>query len=143
MSEQTVFKAKSVMFREGDDASVLMIIKSGEVLCLKASKDRLIPIFLGKNQDIIGESAMLDGAPYTYSAVALTNVEVIKIPTSDFRHALKAAPQWIIDLTLTMVSRFQNTAGLIAENRVLHPSILSEENFPPSLEIEFKKLLAQ
>lgn len=141
MSSQTVYKAKSVLFREGDDASVLMIIKSGEVLCLKSSKDRLIPIFLGKDQDILGESAMLDGAPYTYSAIAMTNVEVLMIPTSDFRQALAAAPQWIIDLTLTMVSRFQNTAGLIAENRVLHPSILSEEHFPPSLEIEFKKLL--
>ena len=142
MSDQTIYKAKNVLFREGDDASVLMIIKSGEVLCLKASKDRLIPIFLGKDQDILGESAMLDGAPYTYSAIALTQVEVIKIPNVDFRHALAAAPKWIIDLTLTMVSRFQNTAGLIAENRVLHPSIFSEEQFPPSLEIEFKKLLA-
>jgi len=141
MSDQTKYKAKSVLFREGDDASVLMIIKSGEVLCLKASRDRLIPIFLGKDQDILGESAMLDGAPYTYSAITLTNVEVIKIPNVDFRQALAAAPQWIIDLTLTMVSRFQNTASLIAVNRVLHPSILSEEQFPPSLEIEFKKLL--
>ncbi len=142
MSDSTFFDPKNVIFREGDDASNLMIIKSGEVLCLKASKDRLIPVFVAKAQDIIGESAMLDGAPYTYSAIALSRSELITLPNQEFRKAFSSAPQWLMDLTLTMVSRFQNTASLVAENRVLHPSILSEEEFPPSLEIEYKKLLS-
>jgi CRP-like cAMP-binding protein len=143
MSDSTFFDPKSVLFREGDDASQMMIIKSGQVLCLKASKERLIPVFLANGQDIIGESAMLSGAPYTYSAIALSRVEVMSVPSKNFTDALDAAPEWLTDLTLTMISRFQSTAGLVAENRVLHPSILSEEEFPPSLEIEYKKLLSQ
>jgi CRP-like cAMP-binding protein len=143
MSDSTFFDPKSVLFREGDDASQMMIIKSGQVLCLKASKERLIPVFLANGQDIIGESAMLSGAPYTYSAIALNRVEVMSVPSKNFTDALDAAPEWLTDLTLTMISRFQSTAGLVAENRVLHPSILSEEEFPPSLEIEYKKLLSQ
>ncbi len=143
MSDSTFFDPKSVLFREGDDASQMMIIKSGRVLCLKASKERLIPVFLANGQDIIGESAMLSGAPYTYSAIALSRVEVMSVPSKNFTDALDAAPGWLTDLTLTMISRFQSTAGLVAENRVLHPSILSEEEFPPSLEIEYKKLLSQ
>lgn len=139
---KSYFQPNSVLFREGDDANNLMIIKSGEVLCLKASKERLIPVFLAKAEDIIGESAMLEGAPYTYSAIALSNVEVVTIPNSDFRQALGVAPQWLMDLTITMVARFQSTAGLVAENRVLHPSILSEDQFPASLEIEYKRLLS-
>ena len=85
---------------------------------------------------------MLSGAPYTYSAIALSKVEVLAVPNADFREAFEVAPKWLTDLTITMVSRFQNTAGLVAENRVLHPSILSEEQFPPSLEIEYRKLLS-
>jgi CRP-like cAMP-binding protein len=142
MSDSTFFDPKSVLFREGDDASQMMIIKTGQVLCLKASKERLIPVFLANGQDIIGESAMLSGAPYTYSAIALNRVEVMSVPSKNFTDALDAAPEWLTDLTLTMISRFQSTAGLVAENRVLHPSILSEEEFPPSLEIEYKKLLS-
>jgi CRP-like cAMP-binding protein len=133
---------KTVIFREGEEASKLYLIKSGEVLCLKASKERLIPVFAAKNQDIIGESAMLSGAPYTYSAIALETVELIMIPNRDFRQVLDVAPQWLVDLTLTMVSRFQSTSGLVAENRILHASILGEEEFPPSLEIEYRKLLS-
>ena len=143
MPNLQTFEPKSVLFREGDDASALLIIKTGEVLCLKAAKDRLIPVFLARAKDIIGESAMLDGAPYTYSAITLTKVEVSGVPNKNFQQVLKAAPEWLIDLTLTMVSRFQSTANLVAENRVFHESILSEEQFPPALEIEYKKLLAQ
>jgi len=142
MSNSIFFEPKTVLFREGDDASNMMIIKNGQVLCLKAFKERLIPVFLANGQDIIGESAMLSGAPYTYSAIALSRVEVMSVPNKNFTDALDVAPEWLTDLTLTMISRFQSTAGLVAENRVLHPSILSEEEFPPSLEIEYKKLLS-
>jgi CRP-like cAMP-binding protein len=142
MSNSTFFDAKTVLFREGDEAKDLMIIKTGEILCLKASKERLIPVFLAKEQDIIGESAMLKGAPYTYSAIAISRCEVISIPTRDFNQALSTAPDWLTDLTTTMVSRFQSTAALVADNRVVHPSILSEEQYPSSLEIEYKKLLS-
>lgn len=133
---------KTVIFREGEEASKLYLVKSGEILCLKASKERLIPVFVAKNQDIIGESAMLSGAPYTYSAIALGPLELIAIPNRDFRKVLEVAPQWLVDLTLTMVSRFQSTSGLVAENRILHPTIIGEEDFPPSLEIEYRKLLS-
>lgn len=140
-SNQT-YPPKTVIFREGEEASRLLMVKSGQVLCLKFSKERLIPVFLAKSQDIIGESAMLSGAPYTYSAIALSPVELISVPNSDFRQVMDVAPQWLVDLTITMIARFQNTAGLVAENRVLHPSIVSEEDFPPSLEIEYRKLLS-
>lgn len=142
MSDSTFFAPKTVLFREGDEATNMMLIKNGEVLCLKASKERLIPVFLAKEQDILGESAMLIGAPYTYSAIAINRVEVISIPSGDFEKALSSAPSWLTDLTSTMVSRFQSTAALIAENRVLDPSILSEEEYSSSLEIEYKKLLS-
>lgn len=142
MSNSTFYDPKTVIFREGDDANNLLIIKNGQVVCLKASKERLIPVFMANPQDIIGESAMLSGAPYTYSAIALSRVEVISVPSKDFNQAMAAAPDWLTDLATTMIARFQSTAGLVAENRALHPSILSEEEFTPSLEIEYKKLLS-
>jgi len=142
MSNSIFFEAKAVLFREGEEATNLMIIKKGQVLCLKASKDRLIPVFLANEQDIIGESAMLGGAPHTYSAIALSKVDAISMQSDDFRQALSSAPEWITDLTTTMIARFQKSASLVAENRVLHPSIMSEEDFPPSLEIQYKKLLS-
>jgi CRP-like cAMP-binding protein len=137
------FAPSTVIFREGDPAAKLWIVKRGEVLCLKYSKERLIPVFVAKAQDIIGESAMLKDAPYTYSAISTSEVELIPINNDDFNQIMGVAPKWLADLTTTMVSRFQHTSELVAENRVLHPSIVSEEDFPPSLEIQYKKLLNQ
>ncbi len=132
---------KSVLFKEGEETRKLYLIKKGEVLCLKSTQDRLIPVFLAKEDDIIGESAMIGDNISTYSAVTLGQVELLEIPSQNFEEVLKSAPSWLVDLTTIMINRFQHTANLIAENRVIHPLIIEEDKFPSKLEVEFKKLL--
>jgi hypothetical protein len=72
----------------------------------------------------------------------LTYCEIVPVPSKDFTSVLDKAPHWLNELTSTMINRFQNTAAIIAENRLVHSSILSEEDFSPALEIEYKKLLS-
>lgn len=134
-------ESHKVVFKEEDLASKLFIIKEGEVLCLKQSKDRLIPVFLAQKGDILGEAAILADGHHTYSAITLTRVDLVEIPASSFTDAMKHSPEWLRGLTSTMVSRFQSTANLIAENRIIHSSVITEDRFPSQLEIEFKKLL--
>lgn len=141
MGEPKFLSPRHVLFREGESAENLYLIQSGDVLCVKLSKDRLIPVFRAKAEDIIGESAMLKDGVHSYSAICLDQVQAIEIPSSNFVDALSEAPGWIVDLTSTMISRFQSTAGLIAENRAVHSSIISDEEFTPSFEVELKKAL--
>ncbi|HXH31607.1 MAG TPA: cyclic nucleotide-binding domain-containing protein [Bacteriovoracaceae bacterium] len=133
---------KSVVFKEGQRATKLYLIKAGEVLCLKNSKGRLIPVFSAKAGDIVGESSMLANSNYTYSAVTLDRTTLIEIPAKTFEEILKTAPEWVGDLAATMIDRFHRTSNMVAENRLIHSSIISEEAFTSSLEIEFKKLLS-
>ncbi len=139
--EKVNFGHRAVIFKEGAKSNKLYVVKSGEVLCLKSSKDRLIPVFLAKEGDIIGESAMIQDLVYTYSAISLGNVELMEVASFSFKQVLGKAPEWLLDLTTTMISRFQNTSSLIAENRMVHPSIIAEDQFTSQIEIEFKKLL--
>lgn len=139
--ETVNFGFRSLVFKEGAKANKLYIVKSGEVLCLKSSKDRLIPVFLAKEGDIIGESAMIQDIVYTYSAISMAQAELIEVTSFSFKQVFAKAPSWLTDLTTTMISRFQNTSNLIAENRMVHPSIISDEMFTSQLEIEFKKLI--
>jgi CRP-like cAMP-binding protein len=141
MENKLIFNLRTLIFKEGGKANKLYVVKSGEVLCLKSSKDRLIPVFLAKEGDIIGESAMIQDLSYTYSAIAMSETELVEVSASSFKQVFSESPEWLIDLTTTMISRFQNTSNLIAENRMVHPSIISEEQFTPQIEIEFKKLL--
>lgn len=133
---------RQVIFKEGQKANKLFIVKAGEVLCLKASKDRLIPVFLAKEGDIIGESAMVQDLVYTYSAISMANTELLEVTSFSFKQVFSKAPDWLTDLTTTMITRFQNTSNLIAENRMIHPSIIGEDTFNSQVEIDFKKLLA-
>ncbi len=132
----------TVVFREGDPATQLYLVKSGEVLCLKSSKDRLVPVFLARAGDVIGEAAMIPTVPYTYSAIALERGELVGIPAENFAEVFRESPDWITQLTRTMIDRFQNTANLIAENRLIHPSVIAEDQFSSQIETEFRKLLS-
>lgn len=133
---------RKILFKEGEPATKMFMIKGGEVLCIKQSKDRLVPIFTAKTDDIIGENAMTVNGVYAYSAVTTSISEVIEIPATHFKNIFKEAPEWLVELTNTMIARFQNTANLIAENRIIHPSLIKEGEFADRVEIDYKKLLS-
>ncbi len=133
---------RTVVFKEGSKANKLFIVRTGEVLCLKFSNDRLIPIFLAKEGDIIGESAILENVVHTYSAICMGPVELIEVSSFSFKQVMNKAPDWIHDLMTTMIIRFQEIGNLISENRIVHSKIISDDYYNPKLENEFKKILA-
>jgi CRP-like cAMP-binding protein len=132
---------KKVLFKEGEPAKELLLIKSGHILCLKKSKDRLIPILIAKDQDIVGESAILEDKTYQYSAISLGHVETISISRAQFLDAFKKSPTWIKQLSELMVQRYSNTSSMIAENRIMSPLILADEEFTAEIEVELKKMI--
>jgi CRP-like cAMP-binding protein len=133
---------RTVVFKEGSKANKLFIVKTGEVLCLKFSNDRLIPIFLAKEGDVLGESAILENVVHTYSAICMGPVDLIEVSSFSFRQVMTKAPDWMHNLMTTMIVRFQDIGILISENRIVHSKIISEDYYNPKLENEFKKLLA-
>lgn len=132
---------KAVIFRQGEEAQKFYVIKSGEVLCLKSFKDRLIPVFLAKTGDVLGESAMISEALYDYSAIPLESVELHEISTHQFREIFKDSPEWIEQLMSTMIKRYQHTTDFIAENRAIDSAVISEDYYTPQMENDFKKLI--
>ena len=141
MDSKITIQDKELIFREGDEANRLYLLESGEVMCLKASKDRLIPIFVAGKGDIIGENAMVHGSVYGYTTIATHHTVLIPIESANLKDVLEKGPVWLSELASVMINRFQSTANLIAENRVIHSSIVSEEQFPSALEVEFKKII--
>lgn len=134
---------KQLIFREGELASKLFLVDSGEVICLKSSKDRQIPVFVAKKGDVVGESAMLETAPYAYSAITLTETVLVEIPAENLKDVILKGPVWLAELGRVMIERFQKTANIVADNRLIHNSIISEEDFTSLLEVEFKKMINQ
>ena len=130
-----------LIFKEGTEAEFIYVVEQGEVICLKLVKDRLLPVHVARRGDIIGESAIIENTPYTYTAITRSNVVLVKIPKSKFKEVLSFAPKWLTDLTKTLIQRFNTTSELIVGNKVLHPLIVPEEDYSSREEIEYKKLL--
>lgn len=141
LQNKTTIERRKLIFKEGEPAEKLYMVKSGEVLCLKRSQDRLVPIFTARENDIIGENAMMPDQLNSYSAISNSQVELIEIPASNFSTVFNEAPEWLVELTSTMISRFQNTASLVAENRLVHPAIIDEAKFTDAVEVELKKII--
>lgn len=133
------YKAKSVLFKEGESAGKVYEILSGEVLCLKWNKDRLIPVMIARKGDRLGEATFIKNGKFNYSAVTLSFTETNPVSIQTYKNEFAKHPSWMPALLGIMASRVHHTMDLLAENRV---GILSEEEFPPTLEIELKKLLA-
>ena len=84
---------------------------------------------------------MIQDTKYTYSAISLSNAELLEVSSFSFKQVLGKTPDWVLNLVKTMISRFQVTSSLISDNRIVHGLIISEERFTSEVEIDFKKLI--
>ncbi len=87
------FKKKAIVFSEGDTPLHVFMVKSGNIKGFKVHPDgkELITALYGPN-DFIGFEPVLENTPYTESAVALQDAEVIQIPRHDFMVLIHGHP---------------------------------------------------
>jgi CRP-like cAMP-binding protein/FixJ family two-component response regulator len=81
----TTVKKKTELFAEGDAPTSVFLLQSGEIKVSRLHQDgkELITNLYTKNS-FFGFEAILENAPYTESAVAVQDSEVIIIPKEDF-----------------------------------------------------------
>lgn len=136
-----VVQKDEILFKEGQSPSHLIIVKSGGILCLKRSKERLVPVMWGSDQKIIGEEAVLTGADHGYSAVVMEESEIVEIDANEIKRTLSSAPAWISGLLATLGERANDTASAIAEHRIAHVQLSGGQELAPEEETRLKKLL--
>ena len=79
------FKPKDLIFHEGSHPRGVFFISKGKVKVFKTNEDaRDYVVGLHKAGDFIGYLALLKDEPYTESAMALEDTEVLFIPKKDF-----------------------------------------------------------
>jgi CRP-like cAMP-binding protein len=133
----------TVLFREGEVANKMFIIKRGQIICLKKINDRLIPVHVAQENDFIGEAALIPGELHSYSAICQSDAELTEVPADMFLKFFDGAPSWLSRLYKTMLGRYQTTIELLASNRILNHDIIAEDKYPPSVEVEYKKILSK
>jgi CRP-like cAMP-binding protein len=103
------FKTGDVIFREGDPARELFIIQSGEVEIRLGNRIlETLPQY-----SIFGEMALIDNAPRSATAVAVSDVKLVSVGEKQFLFLISNTPHFALNVMRVMARRLR------AANRAL------------------------
>jgi CRP/FNR family cyclic AMP-dependent transcriptional regulator len=92
------------LFREGDEAQVLYIVKKGSLRIMSGSLVYETVTAGG----VVGEMALIDdGAPRSASVLAVTHTELWKIDTDTFRSMVGTNPNFALMIMRVMARRLR------------------------------------
>jgi CRP/FNR family transcriptional regulator, cyclic AMP receptor protein len=99
------FKAGSVVFREGDEARELFVIKSGQVRIQIGNKT---VTELGADS-IFGEMALIDNEPRSATAIAVTEAELVPVSEKQFLFLVSQTPYFALKVMRVLAQRLRAT----------------------------------
>lgn len=117
------FRAGDVLFRQGDPAGGLYVIRSGRVrISVKDRRGREIVLGTATAGDTVGELAALDGGPRTATVRAIEPTAAEYVPREIFEAGLSSAPESAVRLLRLMAQRLRNTDRFVGELAVTTPA---------------------
>jgi CRP/FNR family cyclic AMP-dependent transcriptional regulator len=98
-------KAGSVIFREGDEAHELFVIKSGQVRIQIGNRT----INELAADSIFGEMALIDGEPRSATAIAVTDTELVPVSEKQFLFLVSQTPYFALKVMRVLAQRLRVT----------------------------------
>ena len=96
-------RAGDVIFREGQQANELFVIKSGHVRIQVGNR----AIAELSTDNIFGEMALIDSEPRSATAIAITDVELVPISEKQFLFLVSQTPYFALKVMRTLAQRLR------------------------------------
>ena len=103
--ETKFIKAGDIIFREGDEAHELFVIKSGQVRIQLGN--RTLAEF--STNGIFGEMALIDNEPRSATAIATTDVELVPVSERQFLFMVGQTPYFALKVMRALAQRLRTT----------------------------------
>ena len=103
------FKAGEIIFREGDPAEELFVVKTGTVEIRLGN--RLLATL--PERSIFGEMALIDHGPRSATAVAATDATVVPVGEKQFLLLVSRTPYFALNVMRVLVQRLRSTNTVI------------------------------
>jgi CRP/FNR family transcriptional regulator, cyclic AMP receptor protein len=105
------------IFARDDAGESLMIVLAGRAKISNITNDarEIVLNFLGKG-DVIGEIAILDGAPRTANVIAIEETETLILYRRDLLPALQKNPDAMLELIKVLCEKLRATSLIVEEN---------------------------
>ena len=98
-------KAGEIIFKEGDKAEQLFVIKSGQIR-IQLGNRTLAEL---SANSIFGEMALIDDAPRSATAVAITDVELVPVSEKQFLFLVSQTPFFALKVMRVLAGRLRAT----------------------------------
>ena len=98
-------KAGEIIFKEGDEADQLFVIKSGQIE-IQLGNRTLAEL---SANSIFGEMALIDDAPRSATAVAKTDAELVPISEKQFLFLVSQTPFFALKVMRVLARRLKAT----------------------------------
>ena len=112
--KKIVGKRNETIFEAGDRADSVYLIISGEIGIFLPTNNSLKPDFLLGENEIFGEMGVIDKALRVGKAVAISNVNLIKIGQHEFNDKLSNSDPFVTGLIRILVTRIR---GLLKNSK--------------------------
>lgn len=99
------YSANEIIFREGDAADGLYLIRRGSVTVSKTSGGRDVVLSYVSAGNYIGEMALLNESARTATVQAAVQVEILVLKADVFKSVLARNPQWRADMETRFLQR--------------------------------------
>jgi signal transduction histidine kinase len=115
MAEPVTVPAGKTLFAEGDEGDALYIVLGGELEISRREAGREVTLATRGPGDFVGELSLLQVAPRSASARALSQVELLAIRRPAFQALLACGPSATLTILATITSRLRSTEALLKQ----------------------------
>jgi CRP/FNR family transcriptional regulator, cyclic AMP receptor protein len=103
------YKAGEVIFREGDPAKELFIVKTGTVEVRLGN--RLLDTL--PERSIFGEMALIDPAPRSATVVAATDTTIVPVDEKQFLFLVSRTPHFALNVMRVLTRRLRTSNSVL------------------------------
>jgi CRP-like cAMP-binding protein len=102
-------KAGTVVFKAGDDADGMYLVRKGELVVYLEQDGREVTLAKIAEGGMVGEMALFDRLPRSASVKASIDSEITHITLDDFSKLMKQIPKWFVGLMTALSGRLRST----------------------------------
>ena len=125
-SARTELAAGEIVFREGDAPTTAYLIESGVIQIVTTAGGA--PRELGRlgAGDLLGEMAVIDAAPRTATAVALTECVLLPVARDQLHERIDSADPVVRALLRAQLARYRSALNTLQGNRRVAPAAMND-----------------
>jgi CRP/FNR family cyclic AMP-dependent transcriptional regulator len=107
-------KAKTSLFRAGDEGDAMYLIEQGKVrICVQTNDGREVPLTELGRGDFFGEMALLDGQRRSADAIVAEDARLAVLSREHFFSFLRSSPNVALELLTALANRLRHTDELL------------------------------